>query len=525
MDPSSTAYDDKLCEDYRSGDTLGFVGGLSGILAAIAPARPGFCATDDCAGQSLSVWQRSQEAAEQYYDRTSACEFTTFVGYEWSGAPLGNNWHRNVIFKNRQAPQVPPTYIEAPWPEELWRQLDSSCTGAGTGCEVLTIPHNSNISAGTMFVPLSESASPLTAEQSATRARMEPLVEMYQHKGSSECTRGFDDILGGVDELCGFENVHTPVCTGDVSDPPECTPLCSEAGGVGFLAQCADPGDFVRNALGAGLVEQARTGSNPFSYGFIGSTDTHLSAPGSVAEDRYEGHKGIAESTLAERLDGLDLQNSAGGLAVVWAEENSRDALFEAMVRREVYATSGTRIVTRMFGGWGYEADTCDQAELVSLGYDGGVPMGGVLPANPGTGAPVFVVSALRDAMGAPLQRIQIVKGVLVGGEPEYRVYEVAGDPDNGASVDLATCTPQGAGFDSLCDTWTDPDFDPAQPAFYYGRVVENPTCRWHARQCLAAVVDCQTIDAEDPLARCCTGEAPATIHERAWTSPIWYTP
>jgi hypothetical protein len=307
--------------------------------------------------------------------------------------------------------------------------------------------------------------------------------------------------------------------------------VCSESGGVGFLGQCADVNDFVRTGLGLGLVDYARIGANPFRMGFVASSDTHNATPGAVKEATYTGHQGTAEDTLAKRFKGLVARSNAGGLVGIWAEENSRDSLFDAMRRRETFGTSGPRITPRFFGGWSYAGDMCTRSDMIEQGYDGGVPMGGVLPTRPsGGGAPVFVVSALRDPgttanPGTQLQRIQIVKGWAEGGEARFAVYEVAGDKDNGATVDLGTCTPMGSGADSLCSVWTDPDFDPTRPAYYYARVIENPTCRWNTHQCNAAGVNCATLPAGDPLEPCCTGERPATIQERAWTSPIWYEP
>ncbi len=522
-DPTSAAYATDTCVDYRNTDVDGLtIGGLFAIVAAVAPQHADFCADEDCTGLSLDVWHRTQDAAEAFYDRTAACEFTTFVGYEWTGSPFGDNLHRNVIFKNRQVPRAPATYIEAPWQEELWRQLDTGCTDAGTGCDVLVIPHNSNISAGRMFVPISESFNPLDAEEARRRAAMEPLVELYQHKGSSECSVGVGDPLASEDELCAFENLHQRPCADGQTE--NCTPLCDDMPGVGILAECVQPRDFVRVSLGTGLVEQARIGANPFQWGFIASTDTHNAAPGSVTEADWAGHVGNDEADLPERLEGLDARSSPGGLAVVWAEENSRDALFDAMRRRETYATSGPRMVVRMFGGWDYDDGLCAASDLVEQGYAGGVPMGGELPARPADGPPRIAVSAMRDAQGAALQRIQIVKGWVEGGEARVEVFEVAGDPDNGADVDLNTCEPTGAGFDTLCQVWEDPDFDPTAPAYYYARVVENPTCRWSTAQCNAAEVVCP-VPMDDPLAPCCDGSIPATVQERAWTSPIWYVP
>jgi hypothetical protein len=214
-----------------------------------------------------------------------------------------------------------------------------------------------------------------------------------------------------------------------------------------------------------------------------------------------------------------------GGLAVLWAEENSREALFDALRRRETYGTSGPRVVVRFFGGWSYPSDMCDRADAIATGYDGGVPMGGELGPGPDGAAPMFFASALRDALDAQLQRIQIVKGWVADGATHERVYEVAGDPADGATVDEATCTPSGGGADSLCDVWIDPEFDPSQPAFYYAPVIQDPTCRWSRYACNDAGVDCVSIDSSDPLYACCDPSISHQVQERAWTSPIWYLP
>ncbi|MEE8410358.1 MAG: DUF3604 domain-containing protein, partial [Myxococcota bacterium] len=266
----------------------------------------------------------------------------------------------------------------------------------------------------------------------------------------------------------------------------------------------------------------------------VAGTDTHLASPGMVDERTHPGHGGGGSPANVRVPPGLPdvVQYNPGGLTALWAEENSRDALFAAMRRREAYGTSGPRIETRFFGGWGYASDLCDRADFVEQAYAGGTPMGGDLPdAETPDAAPTFVAWAKKDAgtierPGTPLQRLQIIKGWLDGDTTHERVFDVAGDPNNDASVDEATCEARGAGFDTLCTVWSDADFDSDQPAFYYLRVVENPTCRWTTWTCNAAGVDCadpSTIG--DGLDGCCDSRSSRTIHERAWTSPIWFEP
>ncbi|MES0874777.1 DUF3604 domain-containing protein [Sinimarinibacterium thermocellulolyticum] len=468
-----------------------------------------------CLDAAMTPWQDIQLAAAIYDDTSADCRFTTFIGYEWTGAPMANNLHRNVIFRSDVVPRIPPAYQEYPRPELLWQALDEQCAQV-EGCDYLTIPHNSNLSGGLMFEPRDRFGNDYTREFAQARQANEPLAEIYQHKGQSECLGTIG--AGANDELCGFELLpYRNFIGSQVSPAASGAPL---------------ERDFLRNALAQGLRLERELGANPFKYGFVASSDTHLGTPGLTAEVAYPGHGGAGGGARDEVPPGLPdlIENSPGGLAVLWAEENTREALFDAMRRREAYATSGQRPVVRFFGGWELPADLCGRGDFVETGYALGVPMGGDLP--PATAArPRFAVSALRDP-GAPgdpaepLQRIQIVKGWVDDSGTHERVYEVAGDPANGAGVDLATCQTHGPGFASLCAVWEDPDFDPAQSAFWYARVIDNPSCRWATRQCVAAGIDCSDAEAvPEEWADCCDARYPKTVQERAWTSPIWYAP
>jgi hypothetical protein len=368
-----------------------------------------------------------------------------------------------------------------------------------------------------MFDTFRSDGSPITASDARERAQFEILVEIMQHKGESECMTG----TSSEDELCGFEKLAQGSFRGRFNK---------------LLATPPSERQFVRHALQAGLEQDARIGVNPFKFGIIASTDTHLGAAGLVAESAdYPGHGGAGTPAGGSLPDGLPdvLDFNPGGLAVLWAEENSRESLFAAMRRREAYGTSGPRISVRFFGGWDYPDDLCESATFAETGYARGTPMGGNLPPRrAGSGAtPSFAVSALRDPgienqPGTPLQRIQIVKGWIEGFELRERVVEVVGSPHNGASVDLDSCEPSGAGHDALCAVWRDPEFDASERAFYYARVVENPTCRWSQKLCNARGVHCDDPETiREGFEACCSPSHQPAIQERAWTSPIWYSP
>lgn len=518
LSPVLPGYEASLCDTYRENGPLGQT--LMGLtLTSETPERD-----DEVCGQSqrcleaaASVWDEIVDSAERFNGRLPDCGFTTFLAYEYTANTDASARHRNVIFANDVAP-FPVSYIEAPRPQDLWAALRRDCIDAGTGCDAIAIPHNTNQSNGNAFALEYPGAGSLEAErgQAALRASMEPIVEIFQHKGSSECSNGFDDAFGVPDELCDFEILRKP--------PFE---DCGNEPGTGGVANsgCVSRLDFVRGALLAGLGEQDRIGANPYRLGVIGSTDTHNGTPGAVVEEDWRGHRGSNDSLVEQRLGTPSFRGgpafNPGGLAAVWAEENSRASLFAAFKRREVYGTSGPRIQARLFGGWELPPGLCEDPDGVERAYREGVPMGSVLPLRPAVSrAPSFLAMAAQDPgtarhRGTPLQRIQIVKGWMENGVQREAVYDVAGDPGNGAGV-TEDCRQYGSGFESLCTVWTDPAFSPDQQAFYYARVVENPSCRWTALQCNAA-------DPAAGLEACDDPDLVRVIQERAWTSPIWY--
>jgi hypothetical protein len=527
-------------------------------LTEVPPKQPGFCGPDggNCRVQSLTLWQDIQAAAEEAYDRSPACRFTSFVGYEWTAMPGFNNLHRNVVFRNAHVPKLPISNFDTGDDARiLWSRLQKDCLDAGDGCDVLTIPHNGNLSNGLLYTVQEN-----TAAYARLRSFWEPLSEIHQGKGGSECRTG----TGTDDPECGFEQVQAHnlqfVTGASGSDPSK--PYA--------------PNAFLRNVLKMGLEQEAKVGENPFKLGFVGGTDTHNALPGGTDEANFIGLHG----TTSGYPQGL-IQQAAfnpGGLAVVWAEENSRDAIFEAMRRRETYATSGTRPVVRFFAGWDLPQDLCGRTDFVKVGYERGVPMGADLKPRPAgaTGSPRFAVMALKDPgsegttdgfpqvctvhhAAAKLQRIEIVKGWIDSrGLPHEKVFQVAGGADAKAGVDPATCAPIGPGHNSLCSVWEDPEFDAAQGAFYYARVLENPSCRWSTYTCKEIGLDpfrpaecnqrLKTFSDQTPpqtptappvspqqlFSVCCNmkpgptvepTEIPRVAQQRAWTSPVWYRP
>lgn len=546
-------------------DTLSFILLLGLPLSAPNAVLDGSVCTlnpKKCKKIESEVWSSIQQAAEDHYDRSRACSFTSFVGYEWTGTPNFGNQHRNVFFKNQNVPERPISYFDAPQQTELWTMLDQECTDAGTGCEVLTIPHNSNLGNGDFFKPEIRSGVPYDSATAAQRQRLEPIVEIYQHKGASECINS-SASYGSNDELCDFELIIDDICELDGNDSEECLPLCSDFNlllGGGLTGACVEPSEFVRGGLRRGLEEYQRVGVNPFKFGFIGSTDNHNATPGEVDEKGWLGHVGTNDDNVEERITVSDLVNSPiidvaatlipgvdallgigsvsvyspGGLAVVWSEQNTRNALFENMKKKETYATSGPRMLVRTFSGDNIPNDLCSRPDFVQSGYQNGVPMGSDLPSN--TESPKIAIHASMDSgtpnnPGNPLEKLQVVKGwVDDNGVSHERVYDVAGDTTdygNDIGVDLTTCSSTRSVFSNLCTVWQDPDFNKNHSTFYYTRVVEVPSCRWSKLQCNAEFqqrnVSCNSLDVDSPLQACCDGSLPDTIQERAWTSPNWF--
>lgn len=515
----SPSYATEFCENYRAGQRQGMMMLATAITTETPQRIAEICGEDGklCQEYAKSPWQRVQQAANEAY---SPCEFTSFVAYEYTGTPGTSNYHRNVIFKTENVPDAPVSFIDAPIDSQLWEQLDQVCIG-DENCEYLTIPHNSNLANGRM-APYMRLENTTEAKQAYARARLqrEPIMEIFQHKGGSECINGLSTVFGAPDELCSVEAVRhlgeektfvTRNLEGgalDVGQATETTVECQpgETGSNGMLgAGCVHPTDFQRSALIVGLKEEQDIGLNPIKLGVIAATDTHSATPGNVIESAWTGAVSV-ESTPAERLQpGLltsGIDGNPGGLAAVWATENTREAIFAAMLRREVFGTSGPRIKIRLFAGWDLDENLCASDNMVSAAYAQGVPMGGDLVATESSDKPRFLAIASKDPDGANLNAMQLIKGwVDAAGKMHSAVIPIAAAEDGAAQ---------------LCQVFTDDDFDAAQSAYYYLRALEPETPRWHT-------YDCATFDAAEQPAVCTDGSYPATVREMAWSSPIWY--
>jgi hypothetical protein len=461
-----------------------------------------------------SIWDHVVKTAEDYNEPG---RFTALIGFEWTSLVTGNNLHRNVIFRDDadKAGQVVPFTTQAPIgstdPLDLYKYLEEY--EAKTGGSALALAHNGNLSNGLMFpVDRQYTGRRIDREYVTKRARWEPLYEVTQIKGDGEA----HPFLSPDDEFADFENWDA----GNLD--------LSAAKTTDMLAT-----EYAREALKNGLALEARFGTNPYKFGQVGSTDSHTGLA-AVGEDNFFGkHSGGEPSAnrmhhpFTETDQGTfeGYETVASGLAAVWAEENTREAIWDAMERKEVYATTGTRLGVRFFGGWDYTMDDLNSRQPAFRGYEKGVPMGGDLPAKSGEGAPTFMVYSLRDPIGANLDRIQIVKGWLdARGNTHEKVYDVAWSsgrspdangklPPVGNTVDIEAANwTNTIGASELGTVWTDPDFDPEQRAFYYARVLEIPTPRW-------VVYDAFRFGVDIPEG------AKTTLQERAYTSPIWYTP
>ena len=534
MDPAAPGYNASFCEVMRSGEGRAPQLVMQ-IMSPFSKRRPDVCGEngEDCASRASATWQRIIDAAQQWNDTSSNCERTAFIAYEYSSFRMGSNLHRNVIFRNSAVLRRPVSYIDVHREWDLWRILKEQCIEGDTGCDVLAIPHNSNISNGRMFAVDYPGANSVEAqaERARLRQQIEPVVEMMQHKGDSECRNGLEGVLGAVDELCDFEKFEQLAFNrfvGEGEEVEQCYsgPLADWVPHMG--PNCLDRKSYVRHALVEGLREEQRIGVNPFKFGLMASTDTHNAAGGSVQEANFEGHLGNGDSRPEQRVQFTgeiegNAYNGPGGLVGVWAEENSRDSIFDALRRKEVFGTSGPRIKPRFFGAWDLPEELCGDPAMAKRAYQLAAPMGSDLPAKSGE-APAFLVAATADAgsaqfPGTPLQRLQVIKGWAdAEGNHHQRVFDVAGDAHNGADVDLENCEPRGEGFAQLCTVWRDPEFNPASSAVYYLRAVENPSCRYSARQCLALPEGQRPADCAEPA-------IDPVIQERAWSSPIWYTP
>ncbi|MEM9014139.1 MAG: DUF3604 domain-containing protein, partial [Pseudomonadota bacterium] len=518
-------YATKSCETFRAGGEMGVrVFSISGALAKPRRNREVCGEKDaDCLEALRIVWQEVIDAAEAAYDKSSSCQFTSFVGYEYTRSLNSMHLHRNTIFRNASVPERPGNAIDQPRTEDLLAKLETECRLGIDACDAISIPHNSNISGGNAFNPdttLGFSEESRNAYRQM-RQSFDRLVEITQHKGASECINGMTDILGDTDEYCDIEalrqlgkpakainmtgylpridNVNTRECAEKDLDPTDNL----------YKGFCLSSRDYVRGALLEGMREESQYSINPFEFGIIGSTDTHISAAGYTDEASWSGHIAY-ETKLDGRLGNAALgrfnrrEASPGGLAGVWAVENSRDALFHSMKRRETFGTSGARIAPRFFAGR-YKTDLCSDENWLNKAYSQGVPMGAKLIGDQGSIR--FLAQAERDRHESanPLQTLQIIKGWIDDqGDKRFKVIDVAEAP-----------TDEGA--ETLCAVYDDPHFDPSTRAYYYMRVVETPTQRWSTAQC----------EALDPGTRPpgCTMESPEIINELAWTSPIWFSP
>lgn len=457
-------------------------------------------------------WNAYTALADQYNEPG---RFTALIGYEWT-AIGGYNLHRNVVFRGDSSvanQTVPFSQFDSKNPEDLWAELQRF--EDKTNDEVLAIPHNGNLSNGRMFNVETFSGKPLTREIAELRSRYEPIVEVTQIKGDGEA----HPFLSPADEFADFDTWDRSNLNG------------TEAKEKSMLQY-----EYAREALKTGLALEESIGVNPYKFGMIGSTDAHTAFAAVEEENFFGKHSGVEpeehrwEHVVIEAPDPqytiLGWQQASGGYAGIWATENTREALFDAMMRKETYATTGSRMTVRFFGGWEFSESDTHTRLPADAGYRKGVPMGGDLHNAPaGATAPNFLVAAMKDPYSGNLDRIQIIKGWLdSNGKTKEKVYDVVWSDDRkigsdgkvpavGNTVDVANATWKNSiGSPELITVWTDPNFDPKESAFYYARVIEIPTPRWTAYEAKRFGVKM-------------TKNVPMTVQERGYTSPIWYTP
>jgi hypothetical protein len=461
---------------------------------------------------SRTIWERYLETAEKNNDPG---RFSTIIGYEWTSTEGGNNLHRNVLYRDgaEQARQMLPfTAAESFNPEDLWKWMETY--EEKSGGRLLALAHNGNVSNGLMFPEINPvTGDPLTRKYAETRIRWEPLYEVTQIKGDGET----HPYLSPNDEFADYET-WDKANLGPVPKQPEMLQY-----------------EYAREALKNGLALEQKLGVNPYKFGMVGSTDTHTALATAEEENFFGKHSGKEPkperwSSLIGEFEGIKFvgwEQVSSGYAAVWTTENTREAIFDAMMRKEVYGTTGPRMTVWFFGGWNFEAEDARTRAPGRIGYAKGVSMGGDLPKAPAGTAPSFLVAALKDPTSGNLDRIQIVKGwVDENGATHEKVHDVVwGDaetrkpgsggklPAVGTTVDVANATwTNTIGDPELIAVWKDPDFDPKQRAFYYGRVIEIPTPRWTAYDAKRYGVEMDE-------------DVPMVTQERAYTSPIWYTP
>jgi hypothetical protein len=451
-----------------------------------------------------SAWQETIEAAEKY---NQPGVFTSFIGYEWSAyvGDVGTHIHRNVIYRGSDVADTPFTSLDSNRPEDLWNFLQQE---ERRGRVAMAIPHNANVSKGNMYAPVTSVGTPVGKDYAEARAYYEPLNEILQIKGASET----HPLLSSLDEFADFGIARMEPHLEDSLESVK--------------------GSYARDALKLGIELSHQKGFNPFKFGFIGSTDSH-NASSPTEESDHSGKLPMMDGSAGLRTSAamlLPVQYnpvstwSSGGLAAVWAEENTRSAIFDALRRKETFATSGPRISLRMFAGWELTADMLERPDVLEQAYRSGVPMGGQLVGDTGSASPGFLLMALRDERGANLDRLQIIKGwVDANGKSHEKVFDVVASdgrvidqqtgrfPPVGSTVDLGSAGYENTiGAGNLVAYWEDPEFTPELEAFYYARVLEIPTPRWSTYDAVKLGIE--------PM-------EPATIQERAIGSPVWYAP